>query len=169
MIKKGGKQRWSVLEIVNQAIFNMEFRLKAHKIEVIKENEKAAKNMIIRCSRNLVISTILNIIDNSIWWLEYAKIEKKKIFVTFSKERKGYFTIVIADNGNGFALPTEELTKPFVSAKPSGMGLGLHIAKEVMEAHGGELIFPEFLDFAIPKKFKDGAIVALAFKMGDKK
>jgi len=169
LIKKGGKQRWSVLEIVNQAIFNMEFRLKAHKIEVIKENENAAKNMIIRCSRNLVISTILNIIDNSIWWLEYAKIEKKKIFVTFSKERKGYFTIVIADNGNGFALPTEELTKPFVSAKPSGMGLGLHIAKEVMEAHGGELIFPEFLDFAIPKEFKDGAIVALAFKMGDKK
>jgi len=169
LIKKGGKQKWSILEIVNQAIFNMEFRLKAHKIDVIKENEKAAKNMIIRCSRNLVISTILNIIDNSIWWLEYAKIEKKKIFVTFSKERKGYFTIVIADNGNGFALPTEELTKPFVSAKPSGMGLGLHIAKEVMEAHGGELIFPEFLDFAIPKEFKNGAIVALAFKMGDKK
>lgn len=169
LIKKGGKQKWSVLEIVNQSIFNMEFRLKAHKIEVIKENEKAAKNMIIRCSRNLVISTILNIIDNSIWWLEYAKIEKKKIFVTFSKERKGYFTIVIADNGNGFALPTEELTKPFVSAKPSGMGLGLHIAKEVMEAHGGELIFPEFLDFAIPKEFKGGAIVALAFKMGGKK
>lgn len=169
LIKKGGKHRWSVLEIVNQAIFNMEFRLKAHKIEIIKENEKAAKNMIIRCSRNLIISTILNIIDNSIWWLEYAKIDKKKIFVTFSKERKGYFTIVIADNGNGFALPTEEITKPFVTAKPSGMGLGLHIAKEVMESHGGELIFPEFLDFSIPKEFKDGAIVALAFKMGGKK
>ncbi len=70
----------------------------------------------------------------------------------------------MADNGPGFSLPTEEITKPFVSAKPDGMGLGLHIAKSVMETHGGELMFPEAGDVSIPKEFRSGAIVVLAFR-----
>jgi len=44
------------------------------------------------------------------------------------------------------------------------MGLGLHITKEIMEAHGDELMFPEWNDFSISEEFKNGAIVALAFR-----
>ena len=77
---------------------------------------------------------------------------------------EGYITIVIADNGPGFSLPTEEIIKPFVSAKPDGMGLGLHIANEIMEGHKGMLLFPESDEFTIPKAFQKGAVIALAFK-----
>jgi len=112
----------------------------------------------------LIISTIINIIDNSIWWLNYGEIKNKKIFIDITEEHPGYVSILIADNGPGFTIPTEEAIKPFISDKPNGMGLGLHLANVVMEVHKGGLIFPEPDDFDIPNEFKKGAILLLAFK-----
>lgn len=78
-------------------------------------------------------------------------------------EDESYISVVIADNGNGFSVPTEDITEPFVSAKPGGMGLGLHIASEIMEAHKGSITFPEVNDLDIPSEFQKGAIVKLNF------
>ena len=71
---------------------------------------------------------------------------------------------MIADNGTGFLIATDDITEPFVSAKPGGMGLGLHIASEIMEAQNGRLIFPEYGDYELPDEFKNGATIVLAFK-----
>jgi signal transduction histidine kinase len=164
IIRKTGKKIEDLKRIIDQAIFNVEFRLEAHHLEVIKGYEVYKGNSKVSCARNLIIGTILNIIDNSIWWLEYAEIANKKLYFSISDEMKGYITIIIADNGPGFTLPTDEIVKPFVSGKPDGMGLGLHIANEIMEGHKSMLLFPEADDFTIPKTFKKGAILALAFK-----
>lgn len=93
--------------------------------------------------------------------------DKKKIFINLIEYPYEHISIVIADNGCGFALPADEMVKPFVSAKPDGMGLGLHIVNEVMLAHQGKLLFPDesdFKDFVVPEEFKTGAIVVLSFK-----
>ena len=42
------------------------------------------------------------------------------------------------------------------------MGLGLHVANEIMKTHGGRLLFPQAHDAGLPEAF-DGAVVALAF------
>lgn len=164
IIRNTGSKIETIENLVEQAVFNIEFRLKAHKIEVIRDYSQVKDDLALKCARNLVIGTILNVIDNSIWWLEYGSVKQKKIHISVSNDFSGYISIVIADNGPGFSLPTEEITKPFVSAKPDGMGLGLHIAKSVMEAHGGEILFPDAKEFAIPKEFRSGAIIALAFR-----
>jgi phosphoglycerate-specific signal transduction histidine kinase len=88
----------------------------------------------------------------------------KKIFIDITEDYPGYISVLIADNGPGFDIPPEEAVKPFISNKPDGMGLGLHLADEVMKGLKGELIFPEADDFEIPDEFKSGAIVGLAFK-----
>lgn len=169
IIRRSGKKKWDMKKLIDQAIFNMEFRFRVHKIEIIQEYENFKGDNEIVCARNLIVGTLMNIMDNSIWWLEYGQVENKKFLLKISEEPQGFIYIVIADNGPGFSLPTEEITKPFVSAKPDGMGLGLHIAKEVMLAHGGNLIFPERGEFTIPHEFKNGAIVVLAFgKEGEK-
>lgn len=168
IIRDKGKEKTDLKEVIVQALFTTEFRLVAHKVAIVGEYEKFRGLSATRCATNLIIGSIINLIDNSIWWLNYAQVKNKKILITLEKYPEGYLSLILADNGSGFSLPTEELAKPFVSTKPGGMGLGLHIVKEVMEAHGGKLLFPESNEVDIPTEFKKGAVVALAFKMDHK-
>jgi len=170
LIRSRGKKNENIIKIIDQAIFNMEYRLEYHKIEIIKEYKNFRGKTELSVVRNLLINSLMNIIDNSIWWLDYSKKgteERKKIFINLIEYPKEHISIVIADNGCGFALPVEEMVKPFISAKPDGMGLGLHIVSEVMMAHHGKLLFPDesdYKDYGVPEEFKSGAIVALSFK-----
>ena len=50
--------------------------------------------------------------------------------------------IVVGDNGPGFPAGRERLFEPFVSGKPTGMGLGLAVSRAIAEAHGGSLEAP---------------------------
>ncbi|MCX6132971.1 MAG: ATP-binding protein [Ignavibacteriales bacterium] len=164
LIRNTGKKKVDPKYLLSQALFNVEFRLKVHKIRARRAFEYFPGIDRIECAENLVLAALMNLIDNSIWWLEYSETEDKEIYFSISKELHGYTTIIVADNGPGFSMPTEELAKPFVSTKPYGMGLGLHLSREIMEAHGGLLIFPDQGDFDVPQEFKDGAMVCLAFK-----
>lgn len=164
LIKKSEIKREDLRKVIRQAIFNIEFRLKVHNVEIIDNYSLFEGDSNINCSKSLVAATIMNILDNSLWWIKYKGHDDSKVIIKITDEISRYLTIVIADNGPGFTLPTEELTKPFITGKPDGMGIGLHIAKEVMNGHEGELLFPEPGDFLIPDEFKEGAIVALAFK-----
>lgn len=153
-------------KLVDYALQNDIFRFNAHKIDII--NSYKDKNIKYKgiCSVNYLVNATMNLFDNSIWWLGYAEVKNPKIFVDITDALEGYSTIVVADNGPGFALSKDELGSPFVTAKPTGagMGIGLHLTKEIMNSLKGKLIFPEPDDFDIPEEFKKGAIVALAFK-----
>jgi len=165
VIKQSGKSKEDLIEIIDQALSNIQYRIKAHGLEIVRKyKERINLNTTIKCSSNLIISTIINLTDNSIWWQNYANTQKKKLFIDITEDHAGYISILIADNGPGFSIPTEEAVKPFVSDKPSGMGLGLHLAHEVMNSQKGQLIFPEKDDFEIPNSFKNGAKILLAFK-----
>jgi signal transduction histidine kinase len=164
LVRRSGVSTERVSSLVSQALFNLELRLRVHKIEVVKRPRRS--DFDVKCSRRLVISTIMNLIDNSIWWLDNKwgdQPGKKKILIEQLNDLDGHRAIVVADNGPGFIDPPEFLVEPFLSRKPDGMGLGLHIASEVMKAQGGELLFPEKGDIDLPSEF-DGAVVALSFK-----
>lgn len=167
LLRSKDKKAINVESLINEALFNMEFRMEAHKITVIKDFPTLEGPDIV-CARGLVIGAILNIIDNSIWWLGYSRTPEKKIHISISDRREGYLTVIISDNGPGFDLPEEERIKPFVSSKPAGlgMGLGLYIVNECMDAQGGDLLFPDAAEYSIPSEFEHGAIVALSFRKG---
>ena len=170
LIRSSGRKRGKITNIIDQAIFNLEFRLNYHHIKLYKQYKSYKGNDDVQFVKNLLLASLMNIIDNSIWWLDYTKKDKneeKKLFINLVDKPEGYLSIVIADNGCGFALPSEEIIKPFVSAKPDGMGLGLHIVSEVMKAHNGLLLFPddsEIDDYNIPAEYKSGAITVLSLK-----
>lgn len=87
---------------------------------------------------------IQNILDNS---LHYTKAGNIKVSLTFDKERSE-FLLVVSDTGMGIA-PNDQpriFSKFFraVSAlkmETEGSGLGLFIAKNIIEAHGGKIWF----------------------------
>jgi signal transduction histidine kinase len=175
LIRRSEQENESVTNVINQAVFNTEYRLESHDIVLTKQYliNPNTKNLRCKMARNLMIGTIMNLIDNSIYWLDqkqYKKIEKKeeftkRLFIDVVSD-DNFIKIIVADNGTGILLPTEEITEPFVTGKKNGagMGLGLHIASEVMTAQGGNISFPEPSDYEIPNDFAQGAIVVLSLK-----
>ena len=117
---------------------------------------------------NLLLSTISNIIDNAIYWV-CIKHEKdsgakasKAIYINSDTKSFDGPAIVIADNGEGFKMETDELVQPYRTLKPGGMGLGLYFSNLVMETIGGKLLFPSNEDCSVPQAYT-GAIVAIIF------
>ncbi|WP_339917133.1 ATP-binding protein [Yeosuana marina] len=171
IIRKSSQTSENIVSIIDQSLFNTEYRLNSHKIELVKEYKNYKGYQKIKIAKNLLIGSIMNIVDNSIYWLDQRgfkaneKKEKyqKKIYINIIEE-EAYINLLIADNGTGFIIPTDDIVEPFVSAKPGGMGLGLHIANEIMAAQNGRIIFPEIGDFDVPDEFKKGATIVFSFK-----
>ena len=68
--------------------------------------------------------------------------------------------LTVADDGPGLpARARENLFQPFAgTARPGGVGLGLAIAREVMRAHGGDIV--------LERTGPDGTVFLLRFPAG---
>ena len=161
LLRNRSKSDNSILAMVNQAVFSLQYRLEAHQIDLEIDCER---DYVVNCAANLIVGSIINIIDNSIWWTTYAGVPKRKICIKITDQMSKRPSIAIADNGCGFTLAPEDAIKPFVSNKPSGMGLGLNIVNEVMLSQGGLLEFPCKGDITFSEEYDNGAVVALMFK-----
>lgn len=166
LVRNSEKKRREIINLLDLSIFNVSFRIKSHDIVVEDLYKTHGSNIFGICTESHVVNAMMNLIDNSIWWMEYSKVADKSILIDISFELPGFVTVLVADTGPGFAISKELLGQPFTTAKPdgAGMGIGLHLTRQIMESLGGMLLFPSPSDFTIPIKFSEGAIVGLAFK-----
>ncbi len=165
LTKKTGKARMSVSTLIHQVILNSEFRFRGHNVTVVNGLDLGDPDFQVRCSRRLLTAAMMNLVDNSIYWLDNKGAQDKRIYLGTSYELNGLPGIVVADNGPGLLDPPEYLVQPFFSRKPDGIGLGLHIVEEIMKTHNGHTLFPEPNAITLPEEFT-GAVVVLEF--GDK-
>ncbi|MDT3368929.1 MAG: ATP-binding protein [Bacteroidota bacterium] len=169
MIRKSGIENNSLKEVVQTVTDNYEFRFIDHSIEVF--TSYSDNNLSGFLAKAESISVLTNLLDNSIFWLSYARKENRKISIFATDQIKDYNTIIVSDNGPGFNIPHEVATQPFISGKPNniGMGLGLHVVNEMMNAMKGKLLFLEKEDVEFPKLIIENgitqAIVALCFPL----
>lgn len=173
LLRQSDIKEFDPVDLINGALFNTEYRLKSHDIELIPNYKNYKESVKVNCAKRLILGSIVNIIDNSIYWLDRKQKNLKKLDTSFDKKIlidlhndsvNNIISIIIADNGLGFGLPTDQLIKPFISDKPNGMGLGLHIVNEVMKVQGGSIMFPHTQDYNIPKEFESGAVIGLQLK-----
>lgn len=67
LLRGSGVTRVKASTMISQALFNTELRLKVH--EIIPSIDLRKNDFETKCSRRLIVSTLMNLIDNSIWWL----------------------------------------------------------------------------------------------------
>lgn len=167
MVKTSSMQIGDLNAIVEKALGNYEFRFSDHKIKVIGNYEDCSLTAAYAVSQ--AISVVTNLLDNSVYWLKYARAKGRVISVFLTDQISGFNSIVVSDNGPGFNIGTDVAVKPFISGKPDsiGSGLGLHIANELMTAMKGRLMFLDENDIKLPTETLSAgatkAIVALCF------
>jgi signal transduction histidine kinase len=161
LVRKGGNSKLKAGDLIRQALFNVNYRLNVHNVKVFDGTDRQ-NDFTVKCSKRLILGAIMNIIDNSLYWLANKNPNQKMIYITPSEDLPEGPAIVIADNGPGVVDLLEDITQPFFTRKPDGMGLGLHITDEIMKAHKGFLKIIEKGDVKLPKGI-DGAAFALIF------
>lgn len=81
---------------------------------------------------------LLNLIRNAIEAMHGAP--RKELVVMTAMRDDGKVEVSVTDTGSGLADDiVPRLFQPFVTSKPTGMGVGLSISKRIVEAHGGEM------------------------------
>ena len=130
--------------------------------DLIKINfDKFNKNKKLRIKKNLVIEepeiifrdeimyALGNIIQNAIFY--------SKLFVTIELNyNKKNLQINITDDGDGFSKDVlDKLGEPYISKNNHGMGLGIFIAKNLIENMGGKINYYNSKD--------DNAVVEITF------
>jgi len=84
---------------------------------------------------------ILNLLENSLYWLGHTSTNQPKIMVEVTRNQSDEVIILFSDNGPGVDSPfSQSIFEPYFSTKPNGVGLGLTIVGEIISTYyGGQL------------------------------
>ena len=172
------KDTYDAVYFVKNQKNSFNYRFKKHQIEYIQAFEEN-KQLSIYMAESFIAGSILNIIDNAIYWLEYwyktnTPIENKKIRIDI-QEDDIYTSIIISDNGLGFLINPETAVMPFKTTKKArdrGTGIGLYYVSEAMKINNGELYIPITIEekkkLNLSDEFLRGATVVLKLQKEEK-
>ena len=113
-------------------------------------------SVIAELDKTQLIRIVTNLVKNAIHALD--EIEHKNIEVSVGTDN-GNVIIIVADNGKGISEEDKDkIFEPKFTTKSSGMGLGLPMVKNIIEAYNGTINFTTQIDkgtvfkIVIPKK-----------------
>jgi signal transduction histidine kinase len=85
-----------------------------------------------------VQQVLLNLIRNAVEAMQ--SMPRRELSIRTAMSPDGMVEISVTDSGPGLAADIrEKLFQPFVTTKPSGIGVGLSICRGIIEAHGGRM------------------------------
>jgi signal transduction histidine kinase len=135
VFKKGRFRELRLDLVVKQTLDLIKERLQDSSVRI----NLSLQEVTVRGSERLLTTFVMNLLDNSIYWLGPVEIGKREIKIIVCQAEGGQTALVVSDSGPGLPDDLEFLAQPFTTTKPDGMGLGLYIANEIALAHGGRL------------------------------
>lgn len=127
--------------------FKNRFERHGIKAEITLDDGPAEKALNVYMVRGLIAQTLENLLTNSVYWLQQGvKDGEKERVISIEIDSKA-LTISVTDNGPGVDPKyAKEIFKPYYTTRRKGKGLGLYIASELVDYHGGRLYMDDHAD-----------------------
>ena len=128
------RSREDLIPIIEELLYLLRHRIREHRITVERFYEPLTAEAWV--SRNEMAQVFLNILLNAL----QAIGDEGGVLRVSVRDSGETWTVEISDTGKGIHpnhLP--RIFNPFYSTKPSGTGLGLSVAHEIMIRHGGTI------------------------------
>jgi PAS domain S-box-containing protein len=95
---------------------------------------------VVRADRVQLLQVLLNLTMNAFEAVAVMRAEARRVVIQADRAKDGTICVRVRDAGPGFPDGlADQLFEPFFSTKPEGTGMGLAIARSIIEAHGGTL------------------------------
>jgi len=92
------------------------------------------------CDRIHVQQVLLNLIFNAMDAMAETPPARRELFVEVFRAADGMVQIAVRDRGHGLSVSTQgRIFDSFFTTKRDGMGLGLSIARSLVQSHGGSI------------------------------
>jgi two-component system sensor kinase FixL len=139
-VRKGTSQRRAekLNRVVEEALGLALVGTERHGVRIAVNFERHSALVLI--DKVQIQQVVLNLVRNAIEAMEYVE-PRELLIMTRAPRGSKSAVIKVVDTGSGIAADiAERLFDPFVSTKESGLGLGLSICREIVEAHGGQFL-----------------------------
>ncbi|WP_353630735.1 ATP-binding protein [Achromobacter xylosoxidans] len=137
------KERFNVVAQLRTVVSGFEARFQRHSVdcEVVVDGSPASDQVFeVKLVRGLIAQVMENLLTNSVYWVQQGLKrgeENRRIVVELDTRSS---VIMVTDNGPGIEPSHgESIFRPYFSMRKRGKGLGLYIARELVEYHGGKL------------------------------
>ncbi|MFH0991459.1 MAG: ATP-binding protein [bacterium] len=127
--KRGRPNQLYLEEIIRDAFAVFENDLTKLNIRKTLPNSQT----LVRVDPAEIQEVILNLLLNSLYWLEQVPVSKREVDVSVIRKDTDNVEIMFSDSGPGIQTENRELIfEPYFSTKPNGVGLGLSIVGEIV-------------------------------------
>jgi signal transduction histidine kinase len=122
-----------VLEIVDSVLALLESRVERAGVTLSRQSDGG--EVILSCDREQIMQVFLNLILNALSFVG----DGGRVRVSTHRDEEALW-ISVADDGPGVPIEfREHVFDPFFSRREGGIGLGLTIVQQIVQAHGGTL------------------------------
>jgi len=127
---------FDINETVLATIPPVQNQLKADRI--LLQTELGTDLPAVHCDQVQLQQVLLNLLVNAIESLAKVGYECRELRLATSRGRGGV-VVAVRDTGAGLGAELDQVFNAFYTTKPDGLGMGLSIARSIIEAHGGRI------------------------------